>query len=582
MEIYRNAFAAAVCVSIIACLIIFVKKKNRLNIAVIATFISLFFLFYPNEYLKGYGIFGTHILSAFYHAIRVFTLSESVFSDLVTPDDIGQPLYNIYILYATLLYIAAPVLTAGFIIRAFSRCGDLLFMYFNVKKETFVFSSMNDNSVLMAKSINRLYGDKAKIVFLGTDITEKSRFDLGEARVITNNKPITAFDRNLILKASKITFLFEDIDEKKNLNETITMIEKINADEKIRRVKGRYINMLSFTSLPEAEPTLNSLPENVVFLRRINKHENVIFNYFINNPVCSYVNEKKELNVVIVGLGKYGTAILKALIWTCQGDGIKLNISVFDVKPITDSFAAQYPELVYTDALPDKKYINYNLKFYDNTDVLETEISNIKDPVLNDTSIVFVSMGDKEEAFSTAIFLRESFARSNCSPKIIAVTKEVESRIPLTMKNYKGIDYNIDWISENCLHTYDQILDKKLERLALDMFHRWNSSYDKVSDDDFYNYEFNFRSSIAAAMFWLIRKNKGLDISLSDENLELEHIRWCAYMRTEGFRYSENRNDLAKLHPCLIPWNDLSENMKQRDGDPIKTIIEYVGDEENE
>jgi hypothetical protein len=38
----------------------------------------------------------------------------------------------------------------------------------------------------------------------------------------------------------------------------------------------------------------------------------------------------------------------------------------------------------------------------------------------------------------------------------------------------------------------------------------------------------------------------------------IEHIRWNAYMRTEGYSYALNRNDLAKQHPNLLPVQYLS------------------------
>ena len=51
---------------------------------------------------------------------------------------------------------------------------------------------------------------------------------------------------------------------------------------------------------------------------------------------------------------------------------------------------------------------------------------------------------------------------------------------------------------------------------------------------------------------------------------QLEHRRWNAYMRSEGYVYSgspdkSSRNDLAKVHHNLIDFCGLSEEVKRKD-----------------
>ena len=51
---------------------------------------------------------------------------------------------------------------------------------------------------------------------------------------------------------------------------------------------------------------------------------------------------------------------------------------------------------------------------------------------------------------------------------------------------------------------------------------------------------------------------------------KLEHRRWNAYMRSQGYVFSgslkdESRNNLAKAHNKLIPFDMLSEEDKRKD-----------------
>jgi len=47
----------------------------------------------------------------------------------------------------------------------------------------------------------------------------------------------------------------------------------------------------------------------------------------------------------------------------------------------------------------------------------------------------------------------------------------------------------------------------------------------------------------------------------------LEHRRWNAYMRSEGYTYAPVRNDLAKVHHCLVPFDDLPLKEQVKDDD---------------
>lgn len=61
-------------------------------------------------------------------------------------------------------------------------------------------------------------------------------------------------------------------------------------------------------------------------------------------------------------------------------------------------------------------------------------------------------------------------------------------------------------------------------------------------------------------------------VELSDEILELSeklaenvHEVWAAGRIADGWQYGEVRDDERKLHPCIVPYNELSEIEKDYD-----------------
>ncbi|OGP72231.1 MAG: hypothetical protein A2Z73_05335 [Deltaproteobacteria bacterium RBG_13_60_28] len=65
-------------------------------------------------------------------------------------------------------------------------------------------------------------------------------------------------------------------------------------------------------------------------------------------------------------------------------------------------------------------------------------------------------------------------------------------------------------------------------------------------------------------------------MGLTPEELELlarmEHDRWLAEKTRAGWRYGVPRDDAKKLHPCLVPWEQLPEEEKEKDRQAVRQI----------
>lgn len=65
--------------------------------------------------------------------------------------------------------------------------------------------------------------------------------------------------------------------------------------------------------------------------------------------------------------------------------------------------------------------------------------------------------------------------------------------------------------------------------------------------------------------------------ALTEQLAENVHEVWSAGRIAEGWKYGEQRDEVRKLHPCLVPYNRLPESEKEFDRNTamqtIKTIV---------
>ena len=72
-------------------------------------------------------------------------------------------------------------------------------------------------------------------------------------------------------------------------------------------------------------------------------------------------------------------------------------------------------------------------------------------------------------------------------------------------------------------------------------------------------------------------------IRLSPELLELTeqiainvHEVWAASRIAEGWQYGETRDDVRKLHPCLVPYDKLPEIEKEYDRNTAMETLKLI------
>ena len=80
-----------------------------------------------------------------------------------------------------------------------------------------------------------------------------------------------------------------------------------------------------------------------------------------------------------------------------------------------------------------------------------------------------------------------------------------------------------------------------------------------------------------------VRKGfKPLVLHLNDKEIDtmarVEHIRWCWDKILNGWFYGKYRDDRKKIHPSIVPYEDLSETEKEKDRELVRLIPALLQD----
>lgn len=558
-------------------------KIGLFNALFAGIFIASLFLFFPihtvnseSEFLRGWRVF---LLSVF-HSMQVFTIGceFSVVQEGVARCPEWLRIW--YQLWAAALYVAAPIFTFGFVLSLFKNLSAYLKYIRSYFCDTYVFSELNERSLAMAHDICSGH-KKAAIVF--TDVFEDNAeytYEMIEAAkkigAICFKKDIVAIDFKKHSVSKSLSFFTIGNSQTENLNQSIKLIENY----KDRKNTNLYV----FSSTIESELLLGSIDKGEIKVRRINEVRSLVTRVLYERGDELFESAKKGadnnkiISVLLVGLGSHGTEMLKALAWYCQMDGYRLQINAFDRDPLAEEkFTALAPELMSEDY--NGVYVDgeaqYSIKIYGGLDVSTDSFARAVSK-LKDTTLAIVALGNDDVNIGTAVNLRMYFERMKINPVIQAIVYNSQQKKALErIRNYRGQPYDIEFIGDmESSYTEAVIIDSELEEAALKLHLKWGK------EEDFWAYEYNYRSSMASALHMRARIKCGIpgadkrEEDLNDEERNtigaLEHRRWNAYMRAEGYVYSgsndkASRNDLAKMHHDLVDYASLPEREKEKD-----------------
>ena len=475
-------------------------------------------------------------------------------------------------------------MTAGVILSFFKNFFAYVKCFFHPTRDIYIFSELSEKSLALATDLNRNH-KKSLIVF--TDVFEENNEENYEIRervkeigAICLQKDITTIGRLFRWGSAKIHLFAIGENEVENVKQAF----------ELSREDGPFANrenvfLYVFSAEVQSELLMENIPYTKIRVRRINDIRSLVWHDLYTSgdklfrEALDAEDGKRCIRAVVVGTGGHGTEMIKALSWFCQMEGFRVEIHALDVAADAEErFSLLAPDLmnpknngVYAPGEPECQ-----ITFYSGISVDTAAFSRAL-LEMGAPSFVFVSTGDDARNVRTAVFLRQFYRQNHMgNPTIRAIVYDTRSKNALNgAKNWKNQTYDIVFIGDLAeSYSEEVILRQALEEEALNTHTGYGGS-----EEDFFRYEYNYRSSMASALHRNLRETLGIcyfpdDASLSEADRErvevLEHKRWNAYMRSEGFVYSgskdsASRDDLAKMHHNLVPFEELSEADKRKD-----------------
>lgn len=558
------------------------RLRSPFRVLFAGSFLSAVLLFIPiyAEYFEpgASGVFKTILISV-HNTMRLFVMDGEFdfMQEFTTPTGWGLTLYHTL---GAVLYVLNPLLTFGFVLSFFQSASAYQSLVFHYFSDFYIFSELNPRALALAESLRAAHPHALLIfcdVFASND---EPSYELGEqARelgAICFKQDITAIRLGFHSRRARLCFFTIGMDEAENIEQSLCLRERFQTREHTR--------LYVFSSGAQSEYLFQEAPAHGIKVRRVNPVRSLIDRtlYYGGETLFAGAAPQpdgtRKIGVVLLGLGQLGTEMLRALPWFCQMDGYDVEIHAFDRDEDAESrITALCPELMDAQhngvAAPGESH--YKIVIHSGVDTAHADYpAAIRDiPVITHA---FILLGSDEDNIRAAVQLRTLCERRGCHPHIQAKIVSAAKKDSLSrVTDYRGHAYDIDFFGDlQSSFSESVILGSELEQEALSRHLKWGA------EPDFWAYEFNYRSSVATAIHRKMRIFCGIpgsdkreeDLTPAERGIieSLEHRRWNAYMRADGYIYSgsrdkKSRNDLGKMHPDLVPFDVLTEEDKRKD-----------------
>ena len=453
----------------------------------------------------------------------------------------------------------SPLILASSILLALKEYFNMLLLNFKIRHlsgHTIVFCNNESDINFIHNKSNTLL--VTNVLCDGLSLTSENINDIVKVNIEKAEKVILLNDDR-----TNLTYLKEIKKRFSNLK-NITLYIKIEDNENVRMFNRFKLNT-------------NFKKELLINPRQLFSRE-----VFLKNPVLDYVNHDNKVPHSLVS-GEYEN--IKWLIFEMANISHYSSLKNLKVTLIGNESEKQKEMLI--DEFPNiDEVINFSTIVKSSRSISKEDLS------LLDITAIYISEKTLEGSQITASHLKRIFY-SNKTDSIntcvinfgfgliddVYETSEFNSEFNIKYFDYKILrDLNIiqhldvyDVIAES-IHNYFKKLyggeDWCFLSETMKMSNRYQA-YHTIIKLGYLGYAIDVNS-----------KNNKQNIDYSDFQLDIlaqmEKRRWNAERLLSGWIYGEERNNDLKIHPLLIPWEELDEEEKKKDRDTVANITNTI------
>lgn len=599
---FESAFYLALIIlaAMMAICLTLTKRGNRMLVFTVGIWLMVFVLFFPFAPLNDVPVHNL-LMKTFLVAVQAFKVfgmyMDSTYINELKMDGAPEWLPEIYCTLVTVIYLAAPVITAGYLLRYVHGVRSWWRFLVGRGRETWFFSGVSEKALLLAKDALNDKNESIRVVFCGVKNEDYGR--VHETGAIPFSQGVQSL-REGIFQRRPSTVLFMMDDDEQNLDGALQFIERHHEEPKSwlrRRFKPIFIYV--FTAKPEANLLLNAADKGRLMCRRVAENRTLVYaEIMAAHPAIWAAAErnerggKKRLTFLLVGCGWIGMELAKTLLWMYGQEDCQLTLRILDKGSIKERFLLACPGLAgaVVERAEDHADKPVSIEFLNVNSIADFGVEDR----LGDTDFVFIALGDNAKNLECAVYLRRAFRlikrqkhpeqveeiEDFSLPHIHTVVGGISSK-RMNFTDESGRSYGImPFAGNHGFYTMDTMLNYDLEKLALITHLGWKSDEEsrelaeeirKTTIDshrqwrnfvlasdatrEFYTNEYSGSSSRASAMF---RQCFG------EVDRAREHQRWNMYMLGEGYQTAPGgsarkiKDSMARIHWEVTDYSNLT------------------------
>ena len=564
-------------------------------------------------------------------------------------------------IYTILLHLLMPITAFGSILFYFLKIfGWFRYTLFRGNQEIILFSNLTDKTKAYAKRIDT---KNKLLIFCNTEDTNKESFDEDRSRnmIFTGQSEIQMLKQ---LQKRNLTIMEMGENEERNLQKSVEIIQELEkcsenkTPSPVRQFLQKYIpetvfeneifkmfsddltdedkktiSLCTVSGHPEAAAIMDNLMKRGTMTpllykqTTIDEYKRIAFRLLHDDPLYQLVDEDTEkLDILIVGFGRMGREVLKAISWAGCFPDTDTNVHVVSRHGIESGkqLLSECPELG-VDLLhkggfeqPENGGVQINKDapiYYYSTETKGLEFDEIIRSLAHCRYIV-VSLGDDSETLETALriyhlIMRECYLkdRSIIPPEIHVRIRDDENLKLFSAEDVKSAFASFKKFgSDKDIYGADRISESELEIMAVEarkIYMEQNNLQDKEWAAYEYLSQFGKNANQAAGLHALYKLhfmkkvkadrwnpsepkdllesqrvfNTLVSYAEKEKIANWEHIRWQAYMRTEGFVHAPYEKT-KELYDSLYKGNAQKAAARTREELLKARIHPTIGDNE--